>query len=321
MKSISHVFIFSTIILMLIPIPARVTTNYEHHIDLKKQIPLKMRYPVGEILHYRLIRHSDFFRVSGTKFGEHKAVAYFTRTRIENDSGGRTREKFTWKKFAFGESFNPNEPQKLSYLKEADGFSLTCSVEDEDLITKLDFSSLPRTLLGMWFMIMSWDAVTFDSAVRPQNYYDFPDSALIGSEFRNTRGSYDFHFKYLPFMADSKYTFSGKNHSKIIGVSIEKGTPCAIIEFSNSENMINIKIDLNTTQMASRSLEHFWGKTYISLKDGRILKGDLIAPVSQVQDMFIRGQDEHQHLEYFVLQRLELELLSADKFEQEISEE
>lgn len=313
-----QLIIFSIIFFWIIPASARVVVNDEHQVDLGKSIPLKLRYPVGETLHYRIRRHSDFFRLSGTKFGEHTVVAYFTRARLENSSGGQVREKLTWKKFGFGESFDPKKPVKLSYLKEAEGFSLTCSVEDEDLINKFDFSSLPRSILGMWFMIMSWDAVTFDAPVRPQNHYDFPDSAPIGSEFQNTRGSYDFQFQYPPLLTDSKYTFGGKNHSKIIGVGIEQGIPCAIIEFSNGENFININMDLETAQMTNRSLEYFWGKTYISLEDGRIVKGDLIAPVCQVQDMRILGQDEPRHLEYFALQKLELELLSQETFKKEI---
>lgn len=321
MKKMPDFILFSIIICLCIPVTGAVLISGEHQIDLGEPIPLKLRYPVGETLYYRLLRHSDFFRMEGTKFGEHTVIAYFTRTRIENARDGQIREKFTWKKFGFGESINPSEPVKLSYLKEAEGFSLICSVADEDLITKFDFSSLPRTMLGMWFMIMSWDAVTFDSAVRPQNHYEFPDSACIGAEFKNTRGSYDFPFEYPPLVANSKYTFSDKNHSKIIGVGVEKETLCAIIEFSYSENRITLNMDLNFGKMETQSLEHFFGKTYVSLKDGRIVKGDLTAPVAQVQDWHVPGQEKLQHLTLLIMQRLEMELLSPEIFKKEISKD
>jgi hypothetical protein len=296
-------------------------TSDDRQIDLEKPIPLKLRYPIGETLHYRLLRNSDFFRMDGNKFGQHTVIAYFTRERIENTVEGQAQEKFTWEKFGFGESMNPKQPIQLSYLEEAEGFSLTCSVADEDLITKFDFSSLPRTLLGMWFMIMSWDAVTFDGAVRPQNFYDFPESAPLGSEFTNRRGSYDFPFEYPPLVTNSKYTFSGKNHSKLIGVGIENGTSCAIIEFSYAENIITMNLDLSTAKVSNRGLEHIWGKTYISLDDGRIVKGILTAPVAQVQDLFLLGQEIPQHLEYLIIQRLELELMSPEVFKKQISKD
>ena len=309
------------IILLCVPLPNVMAISNDSQIDLDKPIPLKLRYPVGETLYYRLLRHSEFFRMEGKKFGEHKVIAYFTRKRIEDSEDGHVQEKFTWVKFGFGESHSSTQPIRLSYLKEAEGFSLTCSVTDEDLITKFDFSALPRTLLGMWFMIMSWDAVTFDGAVRPQKFYDFPDSAPLGSVFRNTRGSYDFPFEYAPLVANSKYTFSGKNQAKIIGVGIEKGTPCVIIEFSHSENVITMNLDMKTARVSNRGLEHIWGKTYVSLDDGRIVKGVLTAPVAQTQDLFMPGQEKPQHLEYLTIQRLELELMSPEVFKKHVTKD
>ena len=312
MKKMFEFILILVIICLCFSAPNAVAISNDHQIDLETPISLKLRYPIGETLHYRLLRHSDFYRMDGNKFGEHTAIAYFTRTRIENSEDGQVQEKFTWEKFGFGQSMSPNLPIRLDYLKEAEGFSLTCSVTDEDLITKFDFSSLPRTLLGMWFMIMSWDAVTFDGAVRPQNHYDFPESAPIGSEFTNMRGSYDFPFEYPPLVTNSKYTFSGKNHAKIIGVGIEKGMPCVIVEFSHSENIITMNLELNTAKVSNRGLEHIWGKTYVSLDDGRIVKGILTAPVAQVQDMSVPGQGKPQHLEYLIIQRLELELMPPE---------
>jgi hypothetical protein len=320
MKKMSGVILLIFIFVCLF-VSNVAATSEDLQIDLGKPISLKLRYPIEETLHYRMLRHSDFFRMDGSKFGEHTVIAYFTRTRIENAADGKVQENFTWAKFGFGESFIPNQPIQLSYLKEAEGFSLTCSVTDEDLITKFDFSSLPRTLLGVWFMIMSWDAVTFDGAVRPQNYYDFPESALLGSEFVNMRGSYDFLFEYPPLVTNSKYTFSGKNQAKIIGVGIEKGMPCVIVEFSHSENIIAMNLDLGAAKMSNRGLEHIWGKTYVSLDDGRIVKGVLTAPVSQVQDLFVLGQEKPQHLEYLIIQRLELELMSQEAFKKQISKD
>ena len=293
----------------------------EYQIDLKKPIPLKLRYPIGKIFHYRLNRHSDIFRMDGKKFGEQRAVAYFTRQRIENTEYGQIQEKFTWKKFGFGESFDSSQSIKLSYLEEAEGFMLTFCTADEDLITKFDFSSLPRTLPGMWFMIMSWDAVTFDGAVRPQDHYNFPDQACIGTEFRNSRGPYVFPFAYPPLVTDSAYSFSGNCHAKIIGVGIVKETPCAIIEFSHAENRISMNMDLNTLKMKTRSLEHFFGKTYVSLEDGSIVKGVLTAPVAQVQDLHISRQKNQQHLRLHIMQRLEMDLLSSEIFTKEISKD
>ncbi|UCG51704.1 MAG: hypothetical protein JSW58_16215 [Candidatus Latescibacterota bacterium] len=288
-----------------------------HEISLLEPVPLRLRYEPGETLCYRLRRHTEFFQTDGTKFGEQKALALFERTRVEDDHEGRVRERFTWKKSAFGQSMNLDEPAQLSFLVEAEGFSLTCSVEDEDLLTKFDFSDLPRTIEGVWFMIMSWDAVTFDGPVRPQKHFDVPAAATMGTEFKNSRGTYDFSFEYPPVVTNSRYTFSGNGYSKLIGVTLVKDIPCAIIEFSNAKNMIHLHMAFESLELNGQGFEHFWGTTYLSLKDGRVVKGTLVAPVTHVQDMKMTSQRDAQHAEFFAVQRLELDLLSREEFEAE----
>lgn len=308
--------------ILIILITAVLSSGRDQNmISLEEPLPLNLRYKIGETLYYRLIRYNINYKTDGSKFGELKASAHFTRTRIDNDNQGRTREKFTWKSFAYGQSLTPNQPVKMTYLNEAENFSLILSVQDENALLNLDFSKLPRTIEGLWFMIMAWDAVTFDGLVRPNKYFKFPDSALIGTIIKDTRGPYDFPFEYPPLVTDSKYSFSGKNYSKVLGASIEKNIPCAIIEFSNSENSTFMNLHLNSVEIKSKGFEHFWGKTYLSLEDGRIVKGELIASITMSQDMHMPGQKEPTHSEFFVLQRLELEMLSAEEFNLEVKKQ
>lgn len=290
-------------------------------VSLKEPLPLKLRYKVGETLYYRLIRHNINFKMDGLKFGELKAIAYFTRTRVENDNQGRVKEKFIWKSFRVGQSMMPDQPVKMSYLKKAEDFLLTISVQDEDILNKLDFSKLPRTIEGLWFMIMAWDAITFDGPARPQRNFEFPDTALIDTEIRDTRGPWEFPFEYLPLVTDSKYFFSGKFCSKVIGISLEKDIPCAVIEFLASENKVLMNLQLKPVTVKNRAFEHFWGKTYLSLEDGRIVRGELHAPTLIVQDLWMPNQKEPTHSEYFVLQKLELELLSPEEFDLEVKKQ
>lgn len=292
----------------------------EASFSLRESVPLALRYDIGEILYYRLVRRTTLFRVDGSRFGEQKALGYFTRTRLENDSRGRVRERFLWRGFAFGQSMNPNEPAQLSCLKEAEYFSFVCSVQDEDLLEMLDFSSLPRSIEGFWFTIMAWDAVTFDGPVRAQEHYPFPDEALLGTETVGTREAYDFEFEYPPLVTDSKYVFSGKHRSKLIGLCALGDLPCAVVEFSYSENSIVMNFDMASVQLNVKGFEHIWGKSYLSLKDGRIVRGELVAPVLQVQNMRFPGESQVRKMELLSLQRLELDVLSPEAFESEVAE-
>jgi|GEM_PF-1211814 len=288
---------------------------------LKEPLPLKLRYKVGEILHYRLYRHNNHFKMDGSNNGEFKALAYYTRTRLENDNQGKVREKFIWKSFMAGQSMVPNQPAKMSYLKEAENFSLTLSVEDEDVLSKLDFSSLPRTFEGLWFMIMLWDAITFDGPVRPQEHFKFPDEDLIGTETHDTHGPWEWPIEYPPLVIDSKYFFSGKAYSRVIGVGLEKNIPCAIVEFPVSENRALMNLHLKPVKVKANAFEHFWAKTYLSLEDGRIVKGELHGPTLIVHDIWMGDQKEPAHNEYFVMQMLDLDLLSAKEFDSLLKEQ
>ena len=318
-KMTSSLALFVSFVIVFI-VTIESSENYGDKISLGEPLPLKLRYRIGETLRYRLIRHNTNFKMDGSKFGELKAVAYFTRTRVKNDNQGGVREEFTWKSFSMGQSLMPNRPVKMSYLKEAVNFSLTLSVEDEDVLHKFDFTELPRSLEGLWFMIMAWDAITFDGPVRAQEHFKFPDSALIGTETHNTHGPWEFTFEYPPLVTDSKYFFSGKFYSKVTGVSLEKNTPCAVIEFPLAENKVLMNLRLKPVKVRNKAFEHIWGKTYLSLEDGRIVRGELHAPTLMVQDLWMSDQEKPSHSEYFVLQKLELELLSADEFDLEVME-
>jgi len=315
------VFIVGAVIILLIPpVMSEASDDAFGTASLGDPLQLNLRYPVGTTLYYRLLRHSDMFNMDGSKFGQHEAIAYFSRTRLEDDERGRVGERFTWKYFAFGQSIVPGEPITMSPLKEAEDFSLICSVQDEEILTKFDFSRLPRTLEGLWFMIMSWDAITFDGPVRPQEHFDFPSAAPIGTEVKSTRGAHDFVFAYPPIMDGSSYSFSGNNRSMVLGITRVKDIPCAIIEFYDSGNVIHMNMSFSAVKSESRGMEHFWGKTYLSLEDGSVVKGELVAPVMQTQDLQMPGQSKPERMEYLVMQKLELEILSPAEFESEIKE-
>lgn len=305
--------------LEILPGEPNIAAVQARKVDLSDPVHLGIRYGIGEKLHYRLVRRSDFIAMDGSKFGGHEVIAYFTRTRLNDDDRGRAREEFTWKHFAYGQTMSGDQQPVLTALEEAEDYSLTFSVQDENAIETFDFSDMPRTIIGMWFMIMSWDAVTFDGAVRAQTYFDVPDAVRIGTEIGETRPPHDFTFDYPPILTESKYRFSGNLSARVLGVTELEGVACAIVDFSDAGNIIEMNMTLGPIESHHRGYEHFWGTTYVSLEDGRIVRGNLIAPVLQVQDMTMPGQDEPQHMEYLVLQRLEIDLLSREEFDSQVA--
>jgi hypothetical protein len=286
-------------------------------ISVPEILPLKLRYKVGETLYYRLVRNNSNFKMDGTKSGEMKVITYFTRTRLQDDSEGKAQEKFVWKRFQFGQTMGLH-PLKMVEFNPARNFSLVYSVNEELAISKFDFSPLPRTMDGFFFMILTWDAVTFDAAVRPTKSLLIPDEARIGAEFRPTREPHDFVFEFPPLVTDCKYTFSGKDRVKILGVTTVDDIPCAIIEFAESENRVEMNLHLKPIEFKIRGFEHFWGKTYVSLDDGRVVRGELVGPVAMIQDIQGPGPAKTEHSEFLVIGYLEMNLLSEKEFQAEL---
>jgi hypothetical protein len=247
-----------------------------------------------------------------------KVLTYFTRTRLKDDSQGKVQEKFTWKSFKFGQTVGPG-PLKMVEFKPAENFSLVYSVNEEEAISKFDFSSLPKTMDGFMFMILTWDAVTFDASVRPTKSLPIPDEARIGTEFREAREPHDFVFEFPPLVTDSKYTFSGKSWVKILGLTTVRNIPCAIIEFAESENRVEMNLHLRPVEFKSHGFEHFWGKTYLSLEDGRVVRGELVGPVAMMQDIQRPGLEKPERTELLIMGYLEMDLLSGEEFQTELA--
>ena len=73
-------------------------------------------------------------------------------------------------------------------------------------------------------------------------------------------------------------------------------------------------------QILARGFENFWAKTYLALDDGRILKGELVGPVSMVQDIRRPGQAAPEHSEFLEIGELTMDLLSEAEFKAELAQ-
>ena len=282
------------------------------------KIPLKLRYPVGTTLYYRIERLNTGYRLDGTRISGQKMVAWFTRTRLADDPQGKVQERFVWKRFEFGQSLTA-APAKPSEFKAARDFALTLSVNEDMAIEKFDFSSLPRTLDGFFFMILSWDAVTFDGLVRPTPGLAIPDEAAPGAVFRDPAGR-EFRFSYLPLVPEARYVFSGNNWVRLLGLSRVGPIPCALFDSAMLESKVEMALRVAGLEIQTRGFENFWAKTYLALDDGRILKGELVGPVSMVQDIRRPGQAAPEHSEFLEIGELTMDLLSEAEFKAELAQ-
>ena len=243
-------------------------------VDLSRPLPLKLAYPVGETLRYRLDRQAMSYAMDGRKVGEVRSVAFFTRTRLPDHPELGVQEELTWDWFEHGQSLT-DAPAETRRFEAAEGFTLVFYPNAADCLERLDFSEVPATMDGFNFMIMTWDVFSFDGLTRPNPHFPFPDSALVGEIIHETRGPHDFRFQFPPVVTDSRYSFSGKNQARILGVSNLGGEPSVVVEFLGAENPFEMTLHYGPFPMRVTGFEHLWGKSYLSLRDARIVRGEL----------------------------------------------
>ena len=277
-------------------------------------LPLMPRYEQGRPLYDTLTRHDVIFTLEGAKTSEHKSVSHFIRTRGADGADGRIREQFRWASFRWGKTNGPDEVLKTREVKEAQGWTLEFSMADSDLPEAADFSDLQRDWGGFHFRIAVYDAITFDGMSRPTARLPLPEEAPIGAEVKATDGGRVFDFGFPPLFSKFEYTLGRKHSARILGVSLVDDVKCAIVEFSGPENKFESTLNLQGVEVAGHGFEHFWGKTYLALDDGRILKGELVGPVTQVLDILIPGQEQPRRQQQLIMQHVTLELVSEQEF-------
>jgi hypothetical protein len=79
-----------------------------------------------------------------------------------------------------------------------------------------------------------------------------------------------------------------------------------------------MNMHLKPLELQNRGFEHFWAQTYLSLEDGRIVRGELVGPVAIILDLRGPGQSEPQRSELLTIGYLEMDLLSEAEFNGEL---
>jgi len=286
-------------------------------VDLARPLPLKLAYPVGEILHYRLDRRALSYAVDGRRVGEVRSVAFFTRTRLPDHPELGVQEELAWDWFEHGQSLTdaPAEPRPF---EPAEGFTLVFHPNTADALERLDYSGVPATMDGFNFMIMTWDVFSFDGLARPNPHFPFPDSASVGEIVHETRGPHDFRFEFPPLVTDSRYSFSGQNRARILGVSTLGGEPSVIVEFSGAENPLEMTLNYGPFPIKVTGFEHLWGKSYLSLRDGRIVRGELaVHNTIVVQGPGVAEGEPLSLSEASNIGDIQLQLLSPEEYERQ----
>ncbi len=79
-----------------------------------------------------------------------------------------------------------------------------------------------------------------------------------------------------------------------------------------------MNIHLKPIEVRTQGFEHFWAKAYLSLEDGRIVRGELMGPVTLIQDLQMPGQEKPKRMESLTIGYLEMDLLSEEEFKDEL---
>jgi hypothetical protein len=72
-------------------------------------------------------------------------------------------------------------------------------------------------------------------------------------------------------------------------------------------------------EVKTHGFEHFWGKTFLSLEDGRIVRGELVGPVLLTIETTMPGKDTPDRSTTLAMGYLEMDLLTTEEFAKELN--
>jgi len=275
---------------------------------LNDKYDISLRPEIGDISYYKLERINIFIDDKGEVNNNQKFIIYFTRECSDYETGLPV-EKYTFDRFYIGAN-RVLEEIEMKQVKTVEGFTFKSKLSDSEILEKIDYSSIPKTFESLMFMIMTWDVITFDGLTRTSEDLEIPKFIKIGDEFISKVSENFFKFDFEPILRESHYRFIGKDKSIFKGISIVNNEPAAIMFFMSEYN--EISMDMNLMNINQLGREFFYGNSYISLNDGKILKGELVSPVYFKQRMG-RGEDA-QTSNFLVIQKLFLNLLSKSDY-------
>ena len=284
--------------------------NIESH--LTKEYNLSLNDQEGDVDYFRMktiYYHGDQM---GTMKDRDEVLGTFQREVLKVSQESFVA-KYTWKNVRVGHSPTIKEEiTEWQLLSFAEGFTYEMDLyEPSFLLSSVDHTNIPKTLLGLRFWVKLMDAHAQFELLRTETHGGISHIKKIGDRVSTPGAHQEGGWDFPPMITDS--TFANGDYDTIFtGLSIIDGKTCAILEYINADSRLNSKMQVTPKMLFDQDgTSNFWGHIYVDLESGKLLKGDLYEYVV-VQ---IEGPPISEQMRLFERRIVTIEKITREQYE------
>ncbi len=184
--------------------------------------------------------------------------------------------RYTWKKFKAGMGKGENkEVTEWKTYSFSDGISYEIDLNCPNYLDAVDYEPIPKTMLGMKFVVNIMDAHAQFDLLRNENNGNISKLKKVGDRITANDAHKSSSWDFPPLVTESDFT-NGDYETLFTGIGIADGKKCAVLEYINSESKLKNKIQISPNMtMKMEGITNFWGHIYVDLESSKLIRGDL----------------------------------------------
>ncbi len=184
--------------------------------------------------------------------------------------------RYTWKKFKAGMGKGKNEEiTEWKTYSFSDGVSYEIDLNCPNYLDAVDYEPIPKTMLGMKFVVNIMDAHAQFDLLRNENNGNISKLKKVGDRITANDAHKSSSWDFPPLITESDFT-NGDYETFFTGIGIADGKKCAVLEYINTESKLKNKTQISPNMtMKMEGITNFWGHIYVDLESSKLIRGDL----------------------------------------------
>ena len=308
-----HLILFMILLIVLL-IVMGFLFGQEIPTDLAAEYDLSLRETSGDVSYYKMRTVYDHGNSMGITQSREELITSFKRKAVKIEKG-TYQVKFTWKEAKIGHQKRLQEKiSNWKVLPFAAGFTYLLDFENLRFPSQIDFSPIPSTLQGMKFMVNILDAHAQFDLLRTESAGGISQIKKTGDKISNPGAGESTAWDFNTFIQDSDFT-NGEYETMFTGICMVKEKKCGVLEYINTESRIKNSAQVTPKMIVKQEgTSNFWGRIFIDLETGDLVKGDLYEYV--VMHATMPGQSQPMRL--FERRLIEIWYISEEEYNEKL---
>jgi hypothetical protein len=291
-----------------------ISAGQEKSVDLNAEYDLSLREASGDVNYFKMRTVYYHGNSMGITQSREELITTFKREAVKIEKGTH-QVKFSWKGAKIGHQTKRQE--KIGdwiTLPYANGFTYLLDFENLDFPGQVDFSPIPSTIQDMKFMVNILDAHAQFDLLRTEAAGGISKIRKTGDRISNPGAGASTAWDFNTVIQDSDFT-NGEYETMFAGICMIDEKKCGVLEYISTESRIKSKTRATPKMTVEQEgTSNFWGRMFIDLNTGGLVKGDLYEFV--VMHVTMPGQSQPMRL--FERRLVEIWSISKEEFNEEL---